>query len=304
MSTSLIIPDKHIVKTEPIPDNVAGRAIFTGVQDRVLEPANERITVAATDHLMVTTLELGALRNYVVNPRTYEWIPSHVLENPLLFKCIDLVSGESGRQEAFLRALPIGFDWSKKVKLSYKADGVHCIKLSLRSLLCIKRALGSETYDLSSLAQQDAEKLVAYFAIVPESVDIELGSKKVVDAYEKDANWRITTVKVTPVVPAKDGKPAVEIIVGYITGFSESTVNLKRHSCGEKPATKVEKRAREGEEKDELIESYGKVARLFKSVHDVPGARYFTFDGHYDMSKLMVVEDADGNQSLMIPFAK
>ena len=53
-----------------------------------------------------------------------------------------------------------------------------------------------------------------------------------------------------------------------------------------------------------ILEQSEKIARLFKSVVDVPGARYFTFDGSYDMSKLMVVEDADGNQSLMIPFAK
>ena len=304
MSTVLIVPDQHIAKTEPIPDSVVDRAIFAGVHDRVVKPANEKINVAATDHLMVTPAELGTLRNYVVNPRNYEEIPAHVLQNTLLLNCIDIVSGASDQQEAFLRALPVGVDGSKKFKLSYKADGVHCIKLSLRSLMCIKATLGTDTYDQSSLAPQDAEKLAAYFALVPESVDLDLDSKKVVDAYEKDAKWRITTIKVTTAVPAKDGNPASDEVVEYTVGFSESSVNLKRHSCGERPATKVAKRAREEEEKDELIESYGKVARLFKSVLDVPGARYFTFDGRYDMSKLMVVEDADGYQSLMMPFAK
>ena len=111
-------------------------------------------------------------------------------------------------------------------------------------------------------------------------------------------------VEVTPATAAANGNPAVDEVVKFASGFSESTVNLKRHSCGERPATKVAKRAREEEEKDERLEQSEKIARLFKSVVDVPGARYFTFDGSYDMSKLMVVEDADGNQSLMIPFAK
>lgn len=304
MSNALIVPDKHIAKTEPIPDSVVGRAIFTGVQDRVVKPANEKITVSATDHLMVTPADLGALRNHVVNHRTYEKIPDNVLENTLLLKCIDLVSGASDQQEAFLRALPTGVDGSKKSNLSYKADGVHCIKLSLRSLISIKKALGSDTYDQSSLAPQDAEKLASYFALVPESVDIDLESKKAVDAYEKDEKWRITTIDVKPAMPAKDGTPGSDEVVEYTAGFSDSSVSLKRHTCGERPATKMAKRAREEEEKDERLEEYGKVARLFKSVFDVPGARYFTFDGSYDMSKLMVVEGADGYQSLMIPFAK
>ena len=304
MSTVLIVPDKHVAKTEPISESVAGRAIFTGVQDRVVTPAKEKITVAATDHLMVTTAELGALRNHVVNHRTYETIPDHVLENTLLLKCIDLVSGASDQQEAFLRALPVAVDGSKKSNLSYKADGVHCIKLSLLSLVSIKAALAADVYDQASLAPQDVEKLAAYFALVPESVDLDLESKKVVDAYEKEAKWRITTLKVTPAAPAKDGNPAADEVVEYTAGFSESSVNLKRHSCGERPATKVAKRAREEEEKDERLEQSEKVACLFKSVVDVPGARYFTFDGQYDMSKLMVVEDAEGFQSLMIPFAK
>jgi hypothetical protein len=300
MSTVLVVPDKHIA-TAPIPDGVIDRAIYTGSGDRVVMPSNEKIDVAATDYLMVTIAELGALRNYVVNPRSYEEIPAHVLENVLLFNCIDLVSaGASGQKEAFLRALPIGVDLTKKCK-SYTADGVHCFKLSLRSLISIKAAMAADTYDQSNMPPQDVEKLADYFALVPESVDIELESKKVVDAYEKDAKWRIVTIKVTPPKPPKDGNPATDEVVEYTAGFTESDVNLKRHSCGERVSAK---RAREDQEKAEVIQGYFDVARHVKSVQDVPGARFFTFEGRYDMAKLVVIEGADGSQSLMLPFEK
>lgn len=301
MTSVLVVANSELPVTQPMSETAA-RAMFA--ENRVVTPAPEKIQIAASDYLMVSPAILGELRHHVVNHRTYGIVPKEVLKNPLLFKCVDLVSGASGKQEVFLRALANGIDASKKSNLSFKADAVHCIKLSLRSLKVIKDALADETYDMSGVPAQDVEKINEYFALIPDAVDIDMDSKKVVDTYEKDVPWRITMVEVTPATAAANGNPAVDEVVKFASGFSESTVNLKRHSCGERPATKVAKRAREEEEKDERLEQSEKIARLFKSVVDVPGARYFTFDGSYDMSKLMVVEDADGNQSLMIPFAK
>lgn len=301
MSTVLIVPDKQASKTEKIPENKLLGAIFTGIGDRVVKPTAEKIIVTATNYLMVTPAELGELRDYTVG-RNYREISNAVLENPLFLECVDLVAGRGDEREVFLRALAIGVD--KANNKAFKNDQEHMIKLSLRSLMTIKAAKAVGKYVHSNMEPHDVETIESYFDIVPDAVDFDLEKKKLADTFEKDVMWRITPLVVTPAIPATADAPVTEATVVYTAGFSESTVSLKRHSCGEPPATKVAKRAREEEEKEERIEESEKISRLFKSVIDVPGARYFTFNGSYEMSKLMVVEDADGTQSIMIPFAK
>jgi len=302
MSTVLTIPDTNIATTESIPENRLLGVIFTGKGDRVVRPAGEKVVVKATTYLMVTPSELGELRDYIPS-RSYREISPKVLENQRFLECTDLVSGRGDERELFLRALPVGCN---KAKTAFKNDQEHMIKLTLRSLVTIKKALAAGTYLQPFLGTQDGEAITEYLETVPDEVDIDidLEKKKLVDVYEKDANWRITAVVVTPAVAASGDIPATDEKIEYMPGFFEANVSLKLHSCGESPVTKVAKRAREEEEKEERLEDAEKVSKLLKSVTDVPGARIFTFEGKYDMESLVHFEDADGTQSLMLQFAK
>lgn len=305
MSTVLTIPEKHIATTEPIPENRQLGVIFAGNGDRVVKPTTEKVVVKATTYLMVTPSELGELRDYIPS-RRYREISPNILENPRFLECTDLVSGRGDERELFLRALAVG---GNKAKTAFKNDQEHMIKLTLRSLTAIKKALATGAYLQPFLGTQDGETITDYLETVPDEVgtDLDLEKKKPVDLYERDAKWRITAMVVTPAVEASGDLPATNEKIEYMPGFSESKVSLKLHSCGESPATKVAKRAREEEEKEERLEGAEKVSKLFKSVSDVPGARIFTFEGiegKYDMETLVHFEDADGTQSLMFQFAK
>jgi hypothetical protein len=301
MSTTLVVPDAPAMATTPIPENKAIGIIFK--EDRSIVPAKEQFAINATHYLMMTKEELGGARDYTVG-RSYHALPDYILCNPNLFKCVDLLDGGADRRELFLRCLVAGIDGAQKSNKDFQADELHMIKFTLRSLMTVKRSLGESVYDLAHLASQDAEKITEYFARVPVSADsIDLDNMRQVDAFENDAAWRIAPVTITPAQPATGDTPAVEAKVEYATGFRGGCIKLKVHTCGERPATRKQKRAREDEDLKEKLEEATEVACKFKKLTAIPGAVIFTFAGRYDVSKASFVEDVDGTQSMVLPYA-
>lgn len=295
MSTSITLSTTRTPTYVPILDKT-DRAILTGVSGVVCKPKNTNVVVSASNFLEVTPEEHGELRACSTNTRmTSLVVPAHLLCAKNLLTCIDLVKGKGGVQEAFLRSVPL-VDEGEKPKKAYQADCAHLLKLSLRSLVSIKKAFEQCLYDVSGLSEADQAKLHTYIMDkLPNDKaigDLDMDKKEALVEFEKGKKWRIVMA----------GTDAEENVF-FEDGFESSSVGLKKTS-GKKPLTKEGKREREHDELEDELRRSKKTSDLFHEIVDIPGARIFTFTGSYDMSKASFVEDNDGTQSMIVPFAK
>lgn len=315
MSTAITLSAENTTpppKTVPIPDNTE-RVIFDTAIDRPVQLSKkdriDRMHVCATHSLQVIDEDLGILRNNAFSKISVPSpVPPYVFSNEELLLCIDIVKGNEGTKEAFLRAVPTVPEQTK-TNLPYKTDCSHLIKLPLCALMEIKKNLDYEQeckYNTSDMDEEDVSKLVSFFDKIPKEDELEgvnMQKKDSIDKYEKGKPWRIDTGS-----SDDDGNFTI------VKGFESSSIDVKKKTASKRPPTKDQKRKRENDErdrkeveiKDELEELKKKQKEWVERIPNITETQSVTIleiNGTFDESKVMPIY-SQGKMTLVLPHGK